>query len=552
MDGVQIVASENSRALVEITSNLAPAVPSPHAAANTLGSTSISNNGRDGVRISTTGGASDVLITAGTASTLINGNGTNGGGNGVRWDASGTSNGIVRVTRTTITNSIAGATEVGDPNNNGDVDVADGDGVQANFSQSATATLVVGNAGEGNVIQNNGDDGIAITADNSADPVTVSTRPIISIVDNEIGGTTNGVNAGNNGDGVSLNVFGRTAQGFTSATVDTDSSDGTLSVNDGVTATGAIPQLTMTGNTVTNNARRGVNILMTGAAGLRDRENGNSIFDPILVTIDNNTISSNGLEGIFVQADANMNQSRFAYLPNFPFPNPPFNPADQRPQTPFFYDPLLPNFTNFNIGSVNGNTAYQATYLNLRTVQNSFLTVTNNFIQNNGAGTVSGEGLSINVGTGAYVAADVQNNTFGGNLDGDFTTSSFLSAGQTEASVETTGNNRWDVIFLDDTAQFDLRFQNNTGNQIAPTDAGALYTQFDLLKAIVMGNVGVVNRDASLFQVDNGPNLNNPNNAFINFGVTQDIQNSFTTGNYNLRGAADPLFPNIGFAPFLP
>ena len=67
-----------------------------------------------------------------------------------------------------------------------------------------------------------------------------------------------------------------------------------------------------------------------------------------------------------------------------------------------------------------------------------------------------------------------------------------------------------------------------------------------------LGAIGVLNRDVSFFQVDNGPALNNPNNTFINFGITQDIQAAFTAGNYNLRAAADPAFPNIGFAPFLP
>jgi hypothetical protein len=561
-DGININATDGSRVLLEVTSTRVPAGSPAHAGANTNGDTNISNNGSDGIEINTTGGQSDILITAGTGSTVIDGNGTGAaGGNGVRWNSSGTSNATTRITRTTISNSQRGGSEDAngngvldageDLNNNGDIDVANGDGIQANFTNSTVATLVVGNVGEGNVIQNNEDDGIALTANNSND-LTAVTRPVISIVDNLIGGTRNGLNAGNGGDGVSLNVFGRRASGFTSATVDTDSSDGFLSVNDGVTATGAIPQLTMTGNTITNNDRRGVNLLMTGAAGVRDRENGNSNFDPILITMDDNNISSNGMEGIFVRADADMNQSRFAYLPNFPFPSPPFNPADQRPQTPFFYNPLLPNFTGFNVGSVNGNTAYLQPYLNLRTVQNSFLTITNNVIQNNGVDTVTGEGVSINVGTGAYVAADLRNNAFGGNLEADFQTSSFLSAGQTEASVETTGNNRWDVIFLDDTAQFDLRFQDNAGNQIAPSDVGAVYTQFDLLKAIVLGNVGSANRDASLFQVDNGANLNNPNNAFSTFGITQNIQGAFTTGNYNIRGAADPLFPNIGFAPFLP
>jgi hypothetical protein len=178
--------------------------------------------------------------------------------------------------------------------------------------------------------------------------------------------------------------------------------------------------------------------------------------------------------------------------------------------------------------------------------------VTDNTIQNNGVDTVTGEGLRIEVGTGSYVAADIQGNTFGGNLEEDVVTSSFLSAGDTFDSVDTSGNLTFDYVYLDDTAQMDMRFQNNSGNQIAPSDAGAVYTNLDPLKAQFFGPIGVQNRDVSFFQVENGPFLNNPNNTFINFGVTQDIQEAFTAGNYNLRAAADPAFPNIGFAPFLP
>jgi hypothetical protein len=172
--------------------------------------------------------------------------------------------------------------------------------------------------------------------------------------------------------------------------------------------------------------------------------------------------------------------------------------------------------------------------------------VTNNRIQNNGTNTVTGEGIRIDVGTGSYVAADIQNNIFGGNLEEDVVTSSFLSAGNTFNSANTSGDLTYDYVYLDDTAQLDMRFQNNSGNEIAPSDFGAVYTNADPVK--FNGNF----RDASLFQVDNGPNLNNPNNTFISFGITQDIQNAFTTGGYNLRAAADPAFPNIGFAPFLP
>ena len=557
VDGVQLVATEESRVLVEITSNRVPAGSPAHAGANTNGDTSISRNGRNGVRIDTTGGRSDILITSGTGQTTIDGNGTVAGGNGILWNASGTSDGVVRASRTIITNSIAGATEVGDPNANDDVDVADGDGIQANFSNSSTATLIVGGVGEGNMIQSNEDDGIALTATGS--DATGNPRPVISITGNTIGGTRDGIAAGNGGDGVSLNMFGGTATGIPPAAIDTDASDGTLSFNDGVTESGAIPQLTITDNLISQNGQRGVNLLLTGAGGIRNRENGASVFDPIRITLDNNTVVSNGTEGIFYRADANMNQSRFRYLANFPFPNPPFNPADDRPQFPFFYDPLLPEFTNLNLGSVNGNTAYLSPYLNLRTVQNSFLTVTNNTIQNNGTNLVTGEGLFINVGTGAYVAADVQNNAFGGNLEEDFRTASFLSAGETFTSVDDAGNLTFDAIYLDDTAQFDLRFQTNAGNQILPssrgddvTPLGATYTTLDPLKAIFLGNLGASNREADLFQVDNGPMLNDPNNSFITFGVTQNIQSAFSNGGYNLRAAADPLFPNIGFPPFLP
>lgn len=564
-NGVEIVANDSSRALVEITSTAAAATGSAHAAASTLGNTSISNNGGDGVRITTTGGSSDILITANSATTTIDGNGTAGGGNGIRWDASGTSDGTVRVTRTTISNSIAGVTENTATNNNGlldpgedlngngqldpgedtnsnqDVDVIDGDGIQANFTENTTGTLVVGNVGEGNLIQDNADDGVAITA--TGRDATGNPRPVITVSDNTIGGTNNGLDAGNGGDGVSLNVMGGVATGIPSGSVDNETANtaSTDQINGilGVTESGAVPQFTMSNNLVSNNGQRGVNLQLTGASGTRDREFGASVFDPVRITLTDNTIVSNGTEGVYMRADSDMNQSRFIFLGN---------PVVDNTN----YSPFRPEFFALNAGSVNGNTAYMAPYLNLRTVQNSLLTMTGNTIQNNGVGTVTGEGLRIDVGTGSYVAADIQNNVFGGNLEEDLVTSSFLSAGNTSDSQGTTTvNTQFDYIYLDDTAQLDMRFQNNSGNQIAPSDLGAIYTNLDVLKQQFFG-AGVVSRDASLFQVDDGPNLNSPNNTFINFGSTQNIQGAFTNGNYNLRGAADPAWPNIGFAPFLP
>ena len=594
-DGLNILATEQSRAMVQVTSNRLPGSTDAHAALNTNGDSSFSNNGRDGIRIATTGGRSDIGITAGSGLTTIADNGTLAGGNGIRWDASGSSDATVRVTRTSITGNIAGATEdvtlngngildpgedinrngildgnvrsgvfVGGEDGNDDVDVEDGDGIQFNVFGTATSTLVVGGIGDGNRIQNNQDDGIAISA--TGQDLNVS-RPVIAIVGNTIGGETDGIQAGNGGDGISMNILGGTDDvlriGSDPGSIDTDLNGG-VSFSGGLTESGPIVQLTMTDNLVSNNTQRGVNLLLHGAAGERNREFGLSSLDPVRITMTGNTIVSNGTEGIFFRGDSNMNQGRLTYLANFPFPDPPFNPADDRPRTPFFYNPNQIEFLSDNFGSVNGNTAFASEapdgavgYLNLRTVQNSFLTIVGNTVQNNGVGTVTGEGVVLSVGTGSYLAADVRNNVFGGNLEEDVRTESFLSAGNTYDSVDDAGATNLDAIYHDDTAQLDMRFLANSGNQILLTSDGATYRNRDDLKEIVLGFTptnlaGVTDRDAAFFQIDDGGNLDNPNNTFINFGITQDIDGAFISGRFNLRGAADALFPNIGFAPFLP
>ena len=162
---------------------------------------------------------------------------------------------------------------------------------------------------------------------------------------------------------------------------------------------------------------------------------------------------------------------------------------------------------------------------------------------------MTGEGLVIQVGTGSYVAADVTQNTFGGNSGEDFVTSSFISAEDTFLGVNNTLVDTADFVYLDDTAQLDLRFNRNTGNQIAPSSRGAVFNTFDPIKFTF---AGLTTRPVDEFQVDDGSNLDNPVNTFINFGATQDIDGIFATGGYNLRAAADPAFPNIGFPPFVP
>lgn len=551
-DGLLIEAFDDSRALIEVTSSAAASGPGSHGTSGTLGDTSLSGNGANGIRIETTGGSSDILITSDGGNTTIDRNGVLGGGNGILWNASGDSDGIVRVTKTTISGSAAGASEdlnsdgilslAEDINENGDIDVADGDGIQANFSENTSATLIIGNIGEGNDIRGNEDDGVAITA--TGDSFTGTPRPIIHLIENTIGGAFNGQPAGNGGDGVSLNVFGGTAVGIATTNVDhtLDTSFPIVSPNGGVTESGPVPQFLMTNNVITDNGARGVNLLLTGAAGTRQRDPVPFIFDPVRITIQENTIERNGLEGIYFRADANMNQSRFVYLANAGAPN------DDNQN----WLPGRPEFFNENFGTLNGNTSYMSPYLNLNSVQNTLLLITDNTIRNNGRSQVTGEGVRLEIGTGAYVAADVTGNAFGGNFEEDFVTASFLSSVNTFDSEDNSGINELDFVYLDDVAQLDLRFQNNSGNQILPTDLGAFYTNADPLKSQFFGALGVVRRDAAYFQVDNGPNLNSPNNIFQNFGITQDIQNSFNIGNYNIRNAAEPNWPNPGFLPFLP
>src|SRR5690606_18708193 len=118
---------------------------------------------------------------------------------------------------------------------NQDLDVANGDGIQFNVANNATATLVVGELGEdlnlngvldpgedsngngvivvgiGNMIQNNGDDGVAVTLTGGNGLGTPN--PQIAIVGNTIGGEAGGLAAGNGGDGISFNTFGDRSQG---------------------------------------------------------------------------------------------------------------------------------------------------------------------------------------------------------------------------------------------------------------------------------------------------------------------------------------------------
>ncbi|MEO1997639.1 MAG: hypothetical protein ABGZ17_20450, partial [Planctomycetaceae bacterium] len=235
------------------------------------------------------------------------------------------------------------------------------------------------------------------------------------------------------------------------------------------------------------------------------------------------------------------------------------------------YDPALPPlsglYAGLNAATFNGKAAVlngsgltppRSGYMNLITESNSMLIVTDATVQNNGLTALTGgtarDGVFVRVGTNSYVAADVQDVSFGGNSLSDFRTESFLTTDatgtgiQTAASVDRTGATDLDDIFLDDSASLDLRFNRNTG------DSGISLVSNAVLNADPLKIGG--NRLSELFQID-GPDatfgtLNDPNNVFMLFGSPQDVQGVFNSGGYNLRTNPDALFPNINFPPYLP
>ena len=178
------------------------------------------------------------------------------------------------------------------------------------------------------------------------------------------------------------------------------------------------------------------------------------------------------------------------------------------------------------------NGAYNAYhYLNLTPYTVGALVLTNSTVSNNGNATpyvnstTNVNGLEIAVSTFAYVSADIRNNTFSGNRLDDVATSSFqASTGSggslggfnangtinaanplnTSASIDeiVTGIDR---IFLEDTAQLDMRFINNVGDQVSISSRGSNNPSMNATGAFVSDtSAAKFNNgfDTSIFQVN--------------------------------------------------
>ncbi len=659
-DGVEMLALDDSSLLLHITSDRIPTTSGAHAALNTMGDTAISNNGRDGVHLESgqdnfeggnfTQANPDILIdSTAPAMTLISGNGTADalrGGNGIFWDSYANSGGHMQIYDTIIIDNIAGQSEdtngdgtlthaedtagnfgqnqltdaggallyTADTSGNLDIDVLNGDGVQFNYYHFSESMLTVGTTGRGNVIQRNGDDGIALTGDidrvspemgaltdellvhrnfgflgDSGPTGSRGPTPIINIQGNLIGGENDGVSAGNLGDGISVRNFGYTVAGIAPGNVNADLNSGPLFPGPGLgnapnlagapnppvpgggagsgagavelfQAGGPTPTINIDNNMISSNARIGVNVRLQGGAMDNQLEiksdapnavgpNSYDTGDFINLSLTNNDIILNGLEGVFLRADADMSQNRLVFLPNFP--DPPIGMTDNQN---FSGDARFTQAwgNDFRNGG-GGDSSWQ----NLSAVQATLFTVTGNRIESNGV-SGTGHGLEIRVGTAAYVAADIQNNSITGNVEEDVFTAAFFSdidtTGGTATRINTftsmdlSGDGLYDYVYLDDTAQLDMRFVNNTGNRVniqedgafldvlitEPTvaqDVQATYTNSDPLKG-----AGNTNRLAGVFKIDGFPLIDLNGNSIVD-----------SAGNTTTLGGATGAFNTFDF-----
>lgn len=131
--------------------------------------------------------------------------------------------------------------------------------------------------------------------------------------------------------------------------------------------------------------------------------------------------------------------------------------------------------------------AYNAyNFLNYTPYTTAAFVLTNSQVENNGGATPyvnsinNVNGLEIDVSTYTRVVADIRNNVFHGNTLDDVATASFIATTggfNANGTINTTGQVSTpgsidevvagvDRIYLEDTAQLDMRFEHNTGDQI--------------------------------------------------------------------------------------
>ena len=578
---------------------------------------SLSNNVQHGLSISTGENSAIGDPVAFTPSNLRNTTIDGNGGDGVNIFADNSTRVILTLDspvdplatgRTSLSNNTNGVvlrTAVNDPNGaslfegggvsltitGADIDNNIIDGVNVvttGFSttfDSATVVLGGSGAGEDVSLSRNGQDGIDITTNGGSLP-----------------GRDSSASPGLGTEGSLL---------LDSAIVSYNGADGITITNNGNSRFSSVVQ---NATEIRFNGERGVDILLTGAVGERVNNGGTTTTGTSFSFINSNVISDNAEEGLYFETNSGIYQDARIYLDNAGATSPtptygvtnnlqaPYNPVEGGGEPGYgdasFINPhgatLAHRSQAFNMEIIGTTTRYDGARVldgglpwnNLYTDIAATLTMTGNDIRDNGRGTDS-HGVFLNIGTNSYVAADIQGNTFGGNVLSDFHTESFVTtdangnALQPSAHVDNSGDTTSDIVYLDDTAQLDLLFAGNIGDKISPFanssgGIGAKYA-FDAAKGNQInqnnGNNGLggdrlgdasarvlgSGRRGDIFLINLGDEGSSPN-VFTQFGVAQDIRGAFSTGLYmsptyngaygTIYGVSpfnDPLYPNFDF-----
>ena len=556
-----------------------------------LTTATLNQNAGNGFVLTLTPGAQFGYQLGNQRSTFDNVQITNNGGNGIFMYSNMALNDVNTVTP----NQADSLTFMEINSNSGDTNISGngGNGILMQYPGGVHDVLIVNNDPNPipahNVrISNNTLDGIHVDSGISGNP-NVTLDGVI------VGGP--GATDGNKGDGVDFEVTSR----FTVVDRSYQFTWNTFGASDGT--------LTVLNSTIQGNTGTGIKLIGNALNGLNLTQDDHSIdgLGFLQAYVSNTKVANNGGDGVSVDLSGQM-QSTLVFDGNSIVSNGGHgffltqNPATQirggntfrriQFQDPQPTNPAAPFDPNNLIGTSNWNQGYNtdilggsylSNYMNLTTDLNTSLTLTNNQIQYNGTSGVlqvgTGDGVYLRVGTDSKLSADIQNNNLGGNLANDLHIESFVAynpltgAAITPPASTSAQAPAPDVVFLDDTAQLDLRLVGNIGNTVNIVDPfsnyganrpgfqtpnGAFYP-IDPLKNNFGPNF-LAPRLVQLFQVDNGNNLDSLNN-FSQNGIQQSLENAFFNASYHLRATADPLFPNPAFPqdynaspgdPFLP
>lgn len=448
------------------------------------------------------------------------------------------------------------------------------DGIHADIGNFANTTITVEKVliGGSTAAQGNGDDGIGFNVvENTFVVVPAPDTSTVGVGNyqtqyNHAGiGTLNVNNStiqNNKGNGISLLGNNLEGNGFDEADIKTRQVD---SLSDG----SGLINANLTNTNIIYNQLSGVNIQLTGKLG-DPREPNFTTGNYNTFVLDNMNISNNGNYGIYFESNnairGHLNPLTFEFLYHA------FLSLDPDP-IPDNY-PLQPKdaagFNDYNAGyNAPVRDAYaMSDWMDLSTSTNSRLILTNSSIQGNGQNHDfnNADGVKLRISTGSYLSADIRGNTLSGNGGNDLRVESFVQynplTGAALVLPAAVHNQPPDAsrVFMDPTAQLDLRFTNNSGNTVNIVDP--TINPYGSLPGTASGNGAVfpwdpqrdrfdtqppgLARIAQLFMID-GANTLNTSNSFISGGVNQDLYNQFYNADFYMRPFSDPAFPTGEF-----